>query len=563
MLYPKTNHKRMAISLNGLWKFAFVNDDFQPLQPLKEDLMMGVPGSFNDIFTTLEKRDYVGKVCYEYVISIPELDGSWNLYLGAAPHHTDIYINGKWIKENIGGYLPIHCDIPYSQKIRISLVIDNRLFLYSHPMGEVIKIGDKEKQNIHFDFFNYSGIHRNVFLYHLPPKPIDDIIIKADYDGKSGVVSYNIISQSDVLNVKLLDPKGAIVGSSSDHQKMMIIDHPILWDINMGHLYTLCVETKTDFYEETFGIRHIEIKDKKLYLNFREIYLKGFGMHEDHVSLGKGSISSLNVRDFELLKWIGANSFRTSHYPYAEEMYELADRYGILIINEMPAVGLNFWSPRIVFSDDNNELKRIENYKKQFDTLIRRDKNHPSVIMYSLANEANTHEEGSLKYFKEIVNFARERTELPLMIVEYIGAENNQVAHLFDVIGLNRYMAWYSDFGDLSVVQKQLTHALKAYIDRFDKPLVLTEFGADTIAGFHSLPALAFSEEYQVEFIETYLKTISHMKGVIGEHVWNFADFQTKQGLTRFMGNKKGVFTRDRQPKMVAHTLRKYWMESK
>lgn len=89
--------------------------------------------------------------------------------------------------------------------------------------------------------------------------------------------------------------------------------------------------------------------------------------------------------------------------------------------------------------------------------------------------------------------------------------------------------------------------------------MMLTEFGADTVMGLHQLPSVAFSEEFQVELIEAYKKVIEKLDFIIGEHVWNFADFQTKQGLTRINGNKKGVFSRDRQPKMVAHFLRKAW----
>lgn len=147
------------------------------------------------------------------------------------------------------------------------------------------------------------------------------------------------------------------------------------------------------------------------------------------------------------------------------------------------------------------------------------------------------------------------------MIVEYVQAEVNQVAHLADIIGLNRYHGWYTDFSNLSVIESQLKHSIESYLEKYNKPVILTEFGADTIAGLHTLPAQAFSEEFQVEFVEAYLKVANQTPGVVGTHIWNFADFQTKQGLTRFNGNKKGVFTRNRQPKMVAHVLRKQFKE--
>jgi beta-glucuronidase len=560
MLYPITNDKRLTISLNGLWKFKFVDQHYVPDRPLKDFRLMAVPGSYNDLMTTLEERDYVGSVCYEHEITVPKRNGIWHLRVGAAPHHAKVYINGKLLSEHEGGYLPIDIALPDGiNQFRISIILDNRLTLDSFPMGEIIQKDGKEIQSINFDFYNYIGLHRNVFIYQIPHQHIRDIIVKSDLKDQQGLLSYEILTDDDILSITLIDPQGKKVGKLKNKKDVFIIKKPFLWDIGKGNLYTLDVKTAHDHYTLTCGIRKVEIIDHKLFLNHREIYLRGFGMHEDHITIGKGSLSSHNLKDFELLKWIHANSFRTSHYPYDEEMYDLADQYGILVINEIPAVGLNFWSPRAVFNDQTVGKQSLEYYKNMFDELIARDQNHPSIIMYSLANEANTHEENAVSYFTEIVHHARTKTDLPLMIVEYVSAEQNKVAQLFDVVGLNRYMAWYSDFGDLSVIEKDLTKAIQDYLIKFSKPVVITEFGADTIAGFHSLPSLAFSEEYQDDFITKYLDTIEKIDGVIGTHLWNFADFQTKQGLTRIIGNKKGVFTRDRQPKMVAHTLKKRW----
>ena len=282
-------------------------------------------------------------------------------------------------------------------------------------------------------------------------------------------------------------------------------------------------------------------------------------MHEDHITIGKGTHTALNIRDFNLLKWINANSFRTSHYPYDEEMYYLADKLGILIINEIPAVGMNFWSSTEVFSKNiiNEGTKKV--HMEQLTELVNRDKNHPSVIMYSVANEANTHEQHALSYFKDIFSHAKSLTNLPIMIVEWVGAENNKVAQLADVIGLNRYIGWYVNLGDLETSKRKLKDDLNQYYETFRKPLVITEFGTDTIAGLHSLPSVSFSEEYQVDFVKMYEEVFNELDFVAGEHIWNFADFMTKQGLTRINGNRKGVFTRERQPKMIAHFLRDSW----
>ncbi len=566
MLYPANNKKRLTQSLNGLWDFAFVEDDYVPVYPLKEPRLMGVPGSFNDVVTDIKEREYVGKVCYERLISLQEIKSSdrWTLRIGAATHHAKVYLDGMFVIEHEGGFLPFDVEINHpKEEMRLSIILDTRLGFQSFPMGEVKHTDHGDKQLIYFDFFNYIGLHRDVYVCRTARKYIKDITIKTKHDFKNATISYEIKTNDKIEKIDIIDPNGQIITTSHTEKGEIQVENPILWDIYQGNLYRLNVTTMHDYYEQHFGIREIEIKDQNIYLNHRPIFLKGFGMHEDHETLGKGSHPILHLRDFELLKWIGANSFRTSHYPYDEAIYDLADRYGILVIDEMPAVGLNFWDSRPVFIDDRVNDQSLSVYKKQLSELILRDKNHPSVIMYSLANEANTHEEGALKFFEGAFAHARHLTDLPLMIVEYVSAEVNKVAHLADVIGINRYHGWYTDFGDLSVINKQIKHSVQSYVERFQKPVVLTEFGADTIAGLHTLPAQAFSEEYQNEFIETYLDAVESIKGCCGTHLWNFADFQTKQGLTRINGNKKGVFTRNRQPKWVAHTLRKRWNQQK
>lgn len=565
MLYPKTNKSRIAISLNGIWKFNFVGLDYNPQKPLIDYRLIGVPASYNDLYTEKSSRDHFGKVVYEKMIEVPHsVNGKWNIRIGAGGNRAFIYVDGELKLSHNGGFLPLDFELPSDinkNKFRLTIVLDNRLDYNTFPVGEIIQKNGKDAQNTHYDFSNLIGIHRNTFLYSVPKDNIEDITISTKVFSDHSLVKYNVKTRDTNTVVTIKNPLGEVVSIANGNKNEVRITNPILWDIGQGNLYTLSVETKTDTYDEKFGIRSIEVTNTSILLNGREVYLKGFGMHEDHDTIGKGSISGLNIRDFSLFNWINANSFRTSHYPYAEEMYDLADEMGILVINEMPAVGLNFWSGTEVIHPDRVWDESVSVYKKQFDKLIARDKNHPSVIMYSIANEANTHEKNALYYFSQLFEHARSKTELPLMIVEWVGAKDNKVAQLADIIGFNRYIGWYTDFSELDVIMPKLTNEITEYHEKFNKPVLLSEFGADTIAGLHKLPSVAFSEEFQVEFIDEYRKTISKLPFVIGEHVWNFADFSTKQGLTRVDGNKKGVFTRNRQPKMIAHYLRREWKQ--
>jgi beta-glucuronidase len=95
----------------------------------------------------------------------------------------------------------------------------------------------------------------------------------------------------------------------------------------------------------------------------------------------------------------------------------------------------------------------------------------------------------------------------------------------------------------------------------YGKPMIMTEYGADTLSGLHSVWDQPWSEEYQARLLDMYHRVFDRVDTMVGEQIWNFADFQTSNGIFRVDGNKKGVFTRDRKPKAAAHQLRTRWTE--
>ena len=272
------------------------------------------------------------------------------------------------------------------------------------------------------------------------------------------------------------------------------------------------------------------------------------------------------IRDIELLRWVGANSFRTSHYPYAEEVMDLADRLGVLVINEIPAVGLDF--------EDSAELteQRLSQCLQQLRELIERDKNHPSTIMWNVANEpmagmplgvadpAQEAVEAGTRFFTRMYQEAhRLDSTRPVTLVGVQGGPHDWHG-IFDVVCVNRYYGWYTQSGRLEEGRETLAQELDSLYRKFGKPIMITEFGADAIAGTHAHPSEMWSEEYQAEFILGFLDVAAERSFMAGMHVWAFADFKTGQGVNRATGlNHKGVFTRDRRPKLAAHLLRDRW----
>ena len=285
---------------------------------------------------------------------------------------------------------------------------------------------------------------------------------------------------------------------------------------------------------------------------------------------GKGHDDAYLVHDFQLMDWVGANSFRTSHYPYAEEVLEFADRHGIVVIDETAAVGLNLAvsggllgaAPKPTFSPETFGDQTQAVHAQHLRELIARDKNHPSVVMWCISNEPASNEEGAREYFEPLVRLARELDPTrPLTYTVWLlpTAETDLIAGLFDVIGLNRYYGWYIATGDLATAEDLLERDLRAWAEKYDKPIIMAEYGADTMAGLHSVWDIPWTEEYQQAYLEMNHRAFDRVEAFVGEHVWNFADFQPSKGIHRVDGNKKGVFTRDRRPKAAAHALRRRW----
>ena len=240
------------------------------------------------------------------------------------------------------------------------------------------------------------------------------------------------------------------------------------------------------------------------------------------------------------------------------------------MIDEVPAVGLHLNFGTMMGGDGRlhqtwTELGTREHHAQVIRELIARDKNHPCVVMWSIANEPASEEEGAHEYFQPLVQLARDLDpqKRPVTIVIHMMAtpEKNTVSDLVDVLALNRYYGWYAQGGQLEAAKAYLRAELTGW-NRVQpgKPMMFTEYGADTIAGFHDTTPAMFSEEYQVACLQANHEVVDEFPNFIGEQVWNFADFQTSQGIMRVQGNKKGVFTRERKPKMAAHYLRERWM---
>ncbi|MFC7622857.1 beta-glucuronidase [Microlunatus sp. GCM10028923] len=585
MLRPRDTATRETIKLDGLWRFAVdPADGSEPWRgPLAGRLEAAVPSSYNDLFVDPAIRDHVGWVWYQRTVRVPR---GWTgervlVRLDAATHAGRVYIDDILVAEHTGGYTPFQADITElvrpGAEFRLSIAVSGELSNTTIPPGRVdTTVDGRRRQTYLHDFYNYAGLPRSVWLHSVPAVHLDDITVTTTVEGAEGVVGYAVEAEGSAeIRVRLLDAAGDQVTEGAGARGELRVPDATLWRPGAGYLYTLLVDLVDgtevlDSYPVPVGIRTVEVRGTEFLINGEPFYFTGFGKHEDSAVRGKGHDDAYLVHDFQLLDWIGANSFRTSHYPYAEEVLDFADRHGIVVIDETAAVGLNLAMgggltgrpPLPTFSPETINDETRAAHAQAIRELITRDKNHPSVVMWCLTNEPASQEDGARAYFEPLSTLAREldpTRPITYANVMFAGPDQDQIADLFDVICLNRYHGWYVANGDLASAEVNLEADLRRWVERHGKPIMMTEYGADAMPGLHSVWDVPWTEEYQADLLRMYHRVFDRIDGFVGEQVWNFADFRTAPGIHRVDGNKKGVFTRSLDPKAAAHLLRERW----
>lgn len=485
MLYPIMNRSRSLIDLGGVWQFQ-LGDEKEPgdtwIEPQAME-MICVPASYNDQKDDPAYRNHYGWAYYERTVVLPALLCGNNgqrqvLRFDAVTHVAKVYINGKLIMTHKGGFLPFEVEItdlvPEDGHLTIGVAVDNRISHSTLPIGnegniaffgsdnpgipsvEAAKLWRKKQNLPNFDFFNFAGINRPVRIYSTPASYIRDITLVPSIEGDTGVLNYEILTDgadSDVpVILKIIDAEGSCKAEATGRKGELRIPQVHLWQPYPGtpYLYKAEVHYGEDCYTEEFGFRTVEVKGTQFLINGEPFYFKGFSKHEDSFFRGRGLDLCLDVKDINLLHWIHANSFRTSHYPYAEEIYRLCDREGIVIIDETPAVGIGAGES----CDPYKTFPIREHHEQVLRDLIARDKNHPCIVMWSMGNEPDTEHfpESAYDYWHSLYEFTHS-LDPQNRPVTFVCCQNNYekdiVTRTMDVVCLNRYYGWYNLSGDL------------------------------------------------------------------------------------------------------------------
>ena len=267
------------------------------------------------------------------------------------------------------------------------------------------------------DMFHMSGLHRDVYLYATPKTFVRDHYITSQLDKNAHYQSgtLNVALEMDnrhkaaaqkSVNVRLIDPQGKVVATQTAdftfaageatqtvNVKFDALSDLQLWSAEIPTLYTVEVSQMEKGKEEMafstkYGFRHIEIKNGLVYINGERIFFKGVNTQDTHPFHGRTMPTATMLKDIFLMKQANVNTIRTSHYPRQPKMYAMFDYYGLYIMDEADVECHKNWQDRGMWGALSNEPSWEGQFVDRTVRMVRRDRNHPSVIFWSLGNES-------------------------------------------------------------------------------------------------------------------------------------------------------------------------------
>ncbi|MEA2063244.1 MAG: glycoside hydrolase family 2 TIM barrel-domain containing protein [Gemmatimonadota bacterium] len=573
MLYPQSNQFREMLVLDGFWSFKADPDDRGIEEkwfadPLQNAETVATGAAFNEQLP--HHLNHLGTVWYQKTVFVPEdWSEKWVMArFGCANWNVDVWLNGQSLGSHSGGYISFELSCgkllrPGGENtltVRVDMKLSRETVLQDgRSIGHWWGYGDKYPP-CSGDYFPWGGLQRPVILYATGQEYIADIIVNTKTDGTTGLVDYEVeVAGGGEVEVEIDNV------SAQGKTGQLAIENARLWSPESPKRYRLEVTLTgedglpVDRYELMIGIRTVEVSGRHVLVNGKPYYFQGLGRHEDFHVIGSGVSLPLLVRDFALLKWLGVNSLRAGHYPPSDELLEAADRLGMFIFDEVPANA--FYHGRTSGGDTLEDLVPPafrENHKQAIREMVARDRNHPSVVAWSVANEPNSTTEICGHYLREIYEFTKGLDDRPVIFTS-CGGLDDKAQGFFDIVCLNIYYFVDRAGGSWDAVRSMVSTLCDRMFERHGKPILATEFGADALAGEHSLPPVLLTEEFQRDHVINYLDVLESKEFICGSLIWCFADFRVPQHFGRQIYNRKGLFTRDRQPKLLAHLLKERW----
>ncbi len=552
----KRHDKRRTILLDGMWQFKTDSDAVG----VKEEWYKNFPANCNNIIVPscwnheLNLYHYEG-ICW-YKTTFTTEKTNINLVFHGVTGVANVYLDGVLIGNHYGGFTGFSFELKNIEKGLHSLVVsvDNTHDdLNTIPLSVV-------------DWFHYGGITRSVEVMELDDVWIKDY--KIDYELNEELTDVNLsftIILSGLNNfpykrtLKIfidneLLCKQDVCGSGEIQVNIrdIVLNHIKLWDVGNAHLYYFKFEIEDDDVTERIGFRRISIKDRKIILNKKEIKIKGINRHEDHPDWGFAMPVKLMKKDLEIIKQMGCNAIRGSHYPNAPVFLDMCDEQGVLFWEEIPMWG---------FPEKALENPLIlERGLMMHQEMVKRDYHHPSVIIWGMHNEVSTETQAAFDLTKAFAKQLRSMDKSRLITYATNRPLEDICYSLADIVCANVYIGWYdSELSEWPDFFKKLEQKLKDE-GLSNMPIIMSEFGAGGIYGDKSFEERKWSENYQAEYLDYTLELFGKMECIAGTFIWQYCDIRTpkENELSRPRSfNNKGVLNEYRNPKLA------YWVVEK
>ncbi|MCB1971679.1 MAG: hypothetical protein KDG54_14865 [Geminicoccaceae bacterium] len=486
---------------------------------------MTVPGCWN--MARPEWFHYEGSVWYERRLDIPPAAAGERLFLriGAATGRARLFLNGAFLGIHHGSSTPFFVEVTDRMLAggnRLMVQVDNSRRADAVPMD-------------HFDWFNYGGIHREVSLLRLPALFIRDFRMALLPEGDAVGIDVRLSTSAAAVcrvEVEGLGMCEVEVRDGRGHAKWPC--HPRPWSPDDPFLYPVSVTCEDDRLQETIGFRTISVSGRKILLNGQPVQFRGICVHEDDRELGRCTGEADIRRRFRHVLELGGNAARLAHYPHHELAARIADEMGILLWEEIPV----YWA--IDFANPAT----LEDARNQLRELIARDFNRASVVFWGVGNE-NADTDARLAFMSALAATAKTEDPSRLTVAaclinrEHFRIEDRLTKRL-DVIGLNEYFGWYEP--GYENLERLLANSSP------DRPVVISETGADALAGFHGSTSVLFTEERQAEVLAAQARLAGECSYVAGLFPWLLYDFRSlRRQTTRQRGwNRKGIIAEDK-----------------
>jgi beta-glucuronidase len=543
-LFPK----RKIHDLNQIWDFKFCHDAPAKLSAVRYDDCLPVPSAF-DAFPAYAGQRGVG--IYRTVVDVTPKSRSV-LKVGGAGMTCDVYVDGQHLHRNNGSYTPFEVQLTPKDQVRreIVLMTDNRYDYNRCPLHEN-----------YFDFYNYGGVIRPVWLEELPERSIKNAHVRID-DIASGDVIVNVDFYGNPVDVNYRIDDGDW-RSARGGEFSAKVPNPIPWSPASPELHTLTIDSGMDAITVRFGLRDICTEDGVILLNGDPIKLLGYCRHESDPRFGPVIPENLMVTDLQLLRDMGCNFIRGVHYQQDPRFLDLCDEMGFLVFSESLGWGQG--------EDRLSDKKFINAQLKQTKAMVKTDFNHPSIIMWGFLNEGQSDKKEAEEIYTKLI--AEIKRLDPDRLVTY--ASNRGLNDLFlehlDVISFNLYPGWYASDQDDACPLDEVVPTIRRQIAGLkerglgNKPFIISEIGAGAIYGWHDPLNGYWTEEYQDELLNIVCREVVSNERINGVALWQFHDSRTYQGA-RALGrprafNNKGTFDEYRRPKRAFATVRKIFTE--